>query len=382
MPCHLAKHKKDINLAGRGCALEGQIFICIQEKKLKRIGNLFDKVCDLDNLRLAHRNAKKGKGWYKEVRDIEQDLDSYLLKLQQMILSGTYRTSEYETFTKFDKDKERLIYKLPYFPDRVCQWAILQVIEPYLLKTFTRDTYSAMPGRGIHSCLKNVEHCMKTDRKGTKFCLKIDARKFYPSINHEILKSQLHRLFKDKRLLALVFEIIDSTEGDTGIPIGNYLSQYCGNLYLSGFDHWIKEEKRVKYYFRYMDDAVIFGNNKDELHRLRKEIDYYFRENLKLTMKENWQVFPSRVRGVDFVGYRCFGNYTLLRKSTCKDMKRKLNKLNKKQRKNQELNFSEFCSVNSYLGWLKHCDSFRLSEKYIIPLEKSLEDYRKGQKKK
>lgn len=336
---------------------------------MKRYGNLFAKIYDMDNLKLAHQNAKKGKGWYKEVKMVDEDPDKYLGMLQEMLINKTYHTSEYETFIKKDSGKEREIYKLPYFPDRICQWAILQIIEPYLLKHFTDDTYSAIPGRGIHLCLKRLNKAMQTDVPGTQYCLKIDARKFYPSINHDILKQKYRRLFKDNDLLWLLDEIIDSTPGDTGIPIGNYISQYSGNFYLSDFDHWIKEVKHVKYYFRYMDDIVILASTKEELHQLRKDIDEYFHTKLKLKMKDNWQVFPTFVRGVDFVGYRTFMNYVLLRKSTCKQFKKKMNRLNQKRLKGQELNYSEWCSINSYKGWLLHCDSYRLQQKYIVPIQ-------------
>lgn len=279
------------------------------------------------------------------------------------------------TFQKFEGNKERTIFKLPYFPDRVCQWAILQIIEPYLLKFLTCDTYSAIPRKGIHDCLNKVKRAVNSDEKGTRYCLKIDAKKFYPSINHTVLKNQYRSIFKDEELLWLLDEIIDSTEGDTGIPIGNYLSQYSGNFYLARFDHWIKEQKRVKYYYRYMDDIVIFGETKETLHQLRKEIDCYFKEKLKLTIKDNWQVFPTNVRGVDFVGYRVFRGYTLLRKSTCKNMKRKLISIRKKHEKGLLINYSEYCAVNSYLGWVKHCNSYRLYQKYFDPVLKAVDIY-------
>lgn len=101
-------------------------------------------------------------------------------------------------------------------------------------------------------------------------------------------------------------EIIDSTPGDTGIPIGNYLSQYSGNFYLSSFDHWMKEVKHVKYYYRYMDDIVVLGSDKKELHKLLLEIKEYFRKELKLTVKDNWQVFPTFVRGMFLLGIEHF----------------------------------------------------------------------------
>ena len=334
---------------------------------MKRVGNLYSKICDMENLKLAHQNARKGKGWYQEVRMVDEDPEKYLGQLQEMLLNKTYNTSEYVTFIKHDSGKDREIFKLPYFPDRICQWAILQVIEPYLVKNFIKNTYSAIPGRGIHLALHDIDQAVQHDVPGTQYCLKIDARKYYPSINHDILKKKYRKLFKDDDLLWLLDEIIDSTPGDTGIPIGNYLSQYSGNFYLSSFDHWMKEVKHVKYYYRYMDDIVVLGSDKKELHKLLLEIKEYFRKELKLTVKDNWQVFPTFVRGIDFVGYRTFLNYKLLRKSTCKQMKRKMNRLHKKVIDNNQLmNYSEWCAINSYKGWLIHCDSFRLSKKYSM----------------
>lgn len=229
---------------------------------MKRIGNLFEKVISMDNLKLAHKNAKRGKAWYKEVKMVDANPDYYLSLLQDMLINKTYQTSDYETFTKTDGVKQRTIYKLPYFPDRICQWALIQVLEPYFLRTMTADTYSAIPGRGIHSCLAKVKQAVYFDPIETNYCLKFDIKKYYPSINHKLLMGKYKRMFKDKEVIWLLDEIINSTEGDTGIPIGNYLSQYSGNLFLSDFDHWLKEVKGVKYYYRYMDDIVIFGKDK------------------------------------------------------------------------------------------------------------------------
>ena len=302
---------------------------------------LWEAICDMENLKLAHQNAKKGKGWYAEVKMVDENPEYYLKLLQEMLLNHTYRTSEYTTFIKQDSGKERVIYKLPYFPDRICQWAILQVIEPILIRNFTDDTYSAIPGRGIHQAFTRIKKAVQNDVPGTQYYLKLDAKKYYPSINHNILKDKYRRLFKDNDLLWLLDEIIDSTPGDTGIPIGNYLSQYSGNFYLSSFDHWLKEVKGVKYYYRYMDDIVILASSKEYLHQLRKDIAEYFHKELKLSVKENWQVFPTFVRGIDFVGYRIFLGYSLLRKTTCKQMKAKMVKIRKKVESGHEMNFSE-----------------------------------------
>lgn len=360
---------------------------------MKRIDNLFNKICDMDNIKLAHKNARKGKGWYKEVKEVDKDPEKYLKELQNSFPNHTYHTSEYEVFYKQEGKKRRKIYKLPYYPDRIAQWAILQVIEPYLIKNLISTTYSAIPERGIHKGLHDVEHAMKYDRDECRYCLKIDARHYYQNINHDILKEKYRRLFKDKDLLFLLDEIIDSIntideediaeiqlagrdyDPETGIPIGNYLSQYSGNYYFSSFDHWIKEEKHVKHYYRYMDDIVIFGKTKEELHRLLDEINDYFRTHLKLRIKNNWQIFPSYVRGVDFLGYRIFGDYILLRKSTCKTMEKRMTNIRKKCDSGIQMTYSDWCSINSYKGWLIHCNSYRLLQKYIVPIQKYADDY-------
>ena len=193
--------------------------MCIQkEPAVKRYGNLYQQIYDLDNLKLAHQNAKRGKGWYSEVQAVDADLETYLKRLQDMLINHTYKTSEYTSFIKKEGKKEREIFKLPYFPDRICQWAILQVIEPYILKRLTYNTYSAIPGKGIHAALKDVEKAMRTDVPNCQYCLKIDVKKYYPSINHEIMKEKFRKLFKDPELLWLLDEIIDSISTSPRLP--------------------------------------------------------------------------------------------------------------------------------------------------------------------
>jgi len=336
---------------------------------------LYEKVYSMENLELAHRNARKHKTWYKEVKMIDENPEPYLKELQDMLINHTYKTSDYVTFKKAENGKIRDIYKLPYFPDRICQWAILQVIEPMLMKKFVKNTYSAIPGRGIHKCLKDVTKDMRTDVVNCQYCLKIDVRKFYPSIDHRILKKMYRSFIKDKELLWLLDEIIDSTEGVTGIPIGNYLSQYSGNLYLTYFDHWLKEVKHVKHCYRYMDDVTIFGKTKNELHQLRKDIDEYFMRELKVRMKDNYQVFPTYTRGIDFVGYRIYIDHTILRKSTYKTFRKNMLRLRKKMQHGEMMNYHDFCCYNSYIGWLKYCDSYHLKQKYMQPLERYVNFY-------
>lgn len=173
----------------------------------------------------------------------------------------------------------------------------------------------------------------------------------------------------------LLDEIIDSVAEDEGIPIGNYLSQYSANYYLSKFDHWLKEEKHVRFYYRYMDDIVVLSNDKSYLRQLRIEIADWLNQNLKLELKSNWQVFPIAARGLDFVGYRIFPDYILLRDSTRDSIRIKSNKLKKKLENGGEITYSDWCMINSYEGWLKYCNGYNLWKKYLEPFKPLCDKY-------
>lgn len=325
---------------------------------MKRYGNLFDKIVEEQNLALAHQNARKGKTWYKEVGMVDQNAGALLAELRATLVSGQYKTSEYKVFDRACREKIRRIYKLPYYPDRIVHHAILQVILPILVKNLIADTYACVPGRGIHKCAKKIQDILRVDPEA-KYCLKMDIRKFYPSIDHEIMKSRVRRIIKCDRTLALLDEIIDSA--DTGMPIGNYLSQHLANLYLSGFDHWMKEVMQAKHYFRYSDDIVVISGDKSELHRLRNASANYLAKELKLYVKDNWQAFPIDARGIDFLGYRFFSGYTLLRKSIAQRFKQKMRELLKGGANPQ----AALSSVVSYYGWLCHANTLNLRRKYI-----------------
>lgn len=316
----------------------------------------FNKVCSIENLQLADEKARKGKLRTYGVIEHDKKREVNLLKLRETLLNGTFHTSKYDVFTIYEP-KEREIYRLPYFPDRILHHAIMNVLEPIWVSTFTADTYSCIKNRGIHAAAKKVKQALREDPEGTTFCLKLDIRKFYPSINHDVLKSILRRKLKDKRLLRLLDEIIDSADG---VPIGNYLSQYFANLYLTYFDHWIKEQKRVKHYFRYADDIVILASDKSYLHSLMGEIRAYLGD-LKLEVKGNWQVFPVAARGIDFVGYVFFHTHTRMRKGIKKTFCRRLAKLNKRKRPLSEKDFKQ--AICPWWGWAKSCDSKHLIKK-------------------
>lgn len=315
---------------------------------MKRIKNVYEQVYSIFNLELAESIAQKGKKNQYGVKQHMLNSESNLRSLQLMLQEKTYKTSEYTKFKVFEP-KEREVFRLPFYPDRITHHAIMNVLEPMFVSVFTADTYSCIKGRGIHSALIKIKRALK-DTSGTKYCLKLDITKFYPNVDHDILKSLLRKKIKDKDMLWLLDEIIDSSDG---LPIGNYLSQYFANFYLSYFDHWIKENQKVKYYFRYADDIVILSSDKESLHKLLFEIRNYLDQNLKLKIKPNYQIFPVAARSIDFVGYRFYHTHVLLRKRIKQNFARMLVKSNNK------------ASIASYKGWAKHANSKNLIKKLI-----------------
>jgi retron-type reverse transcriptase len=316
---------------------------------MKRHGNLYNKICSIENLRMADSIARKGKLSQPGIKAFDRNKEENLRILREQLLGRTFRTSEYKTFLIYEP-KERLIFRLPYYPDRIVHHAVMNIMEPIFVATFTADTYSCIKKRGIHAAARALKSALK-DSTGTKYCLKLDIKKFYPNVDHDILKQLLRKKIKDQDILWLLDEVIDSADG---LPIGNYLSQYFANFYLAYFDHWIKEDLGVKYYFRYADDLVILSKEKPYLHDLLERIRIYLEKNLKLEIKHTYQVFPVDDRGIDFVGYVFRHTHILLRKSIKKSLARAVAKKKSPQ------------TIASYIGWAKHCNSRNLLKKVLV----------------
>ena len=349
----------------------------------------------MDNLKLAHKRAKKDKSYYTEVKMIDKNEEYYLEKIQDMLKNKTYNVSQadYKMFEKEDNGKVRQIFKLDYFPHRIIQHALLIQIEDILFRNLIENTFSSLPTRGIHKAFKRLDYDLRNFENETQYCLQMDVKKFYPSIDHEINKNQYRRKFKDDDLLWLIDMLIDSlcldkdgqlvdideivevVEDSMGIAIGALFSQWDGNFNLSGMDHWIKEDLKVEFYYRYCDDLIILGNDKETLHKLRKEIEVYLNNNLKLQMKGNYKIFPVDVQGIDFVGYRHFRKYVLLRKTISKKLIRTMRSIQHKIDNGKEFTYSDYCSINGYKGWLKWCNGNNLYNKWIKSLEPYAEQY-------
>lgn len=329
---------------------------------MKRYNNLYDKIIDKDNLILAHNHAKRGKSSYSAVKMVNSNPDYYLNEIKCMLDSKNYKTSDYITKTIYEP-KRRLIYKLPYYPDRIVHHAIMNVLQPIWEKTFISHVYSAIPGKGLHSAVIELKRWLK-DTPSTTYCLKFDIKNFYPSVDHDILLNLIQRKIKCEDTLWLLEEIIRSPGGNKNIPIGNYLSQYFANIYLNPLDRFIKEDLSCRHYLRYGDDGVILSNDKVYLRECFSDITNYLKENLALTIHPKSGIFPVNSHDIDFLGYRFFRDYTLLRKSTAQGFIKRIKYIvNNYQIMNPQTIIS---SVMSYRGWFKYCNCYNLEKKYII----------------
>lgn len=367
----------------------------------KRVGNIYSSIYDINNIKAAHKMARKDKSFYDAVKKTDNDLDARTEKISKMLKNHTYKVGLYKTSRYYDKGKERILYKLPYYPDRIIQWAIMLKIEKYFKKVFIDSACASVPNRGIHYASQLLDKYLQEHPKETTYCLKIDIKKFYPSIDRKILKKLLRRTFKDKDLLYELDNIIDSFDNNDihklnlseeekqiycqkgkGIPVGSYLSQYLANFYLAYFDHWLKEECKCNFFIRYMDDVIILSNSKEFLHNLLCAIKIYLKTELDLELKENYRIFPTYL-GIDFVGYRHFYSYKLLRKSSYKRFKKSLI-----QTKKQGINIKEknYYSAISLTGWLGWANTYNFAVKYLFPIVGSVgmyyELYMKSNKKK
>lgn len=308
---------------------------------MKRKTNFFHEITALSNLKLAHKKASQGKSHYRTIKKILPTLDTHLHNIMQILEDETYtlNKSDYHLEIINDKGKERELYKLDYYPHRIIQWSIMNIISDTLIKNFTADTYASIKNKGIHNLGRKLKIALR-NKEETTYCLKLDIEKFYPSIDNQILFDKLKRKFKDAKFLRLMRQLIFSL-GEKGQPIGSLLSQYLANFYLSSFDHFCKETLQIKYYFRYMDDIVVLHHDKSYLHNLKTMFDSILDSDFKLKIKENWQVFKAENRGIDYVGYRFFHNTTILRKRIFKKAKKVI------------IKGTENKSFASYYGWLQ-----------------------------
>ena len=327
----------------------------------KTIKNIFYSKLTFEKLLEAHNRASKGKKNKKEVILFEMDLETNIIKMLNEIKNCTYKFGEYRQFKVYES-KERVIKSLPYRDRIVHQWYIEEFIKPYFLPRFIKDTYACLDGRGTHLAVIKVRNYMRKMQKkySNYYVLKCDIKKYFYSIDKEILKNILSKSISDKKIIEFNNIILDDGVR-VGIPIGNFTSQFFANIYLNDFDHYIKEQLKVKYYVRYMDDFILLLKTKEEAKRLKNIIEIYLKTNLNIELNKKSSYFPNN-KGIDFCGYKIFETHILLRKRFKVKFKKNIllwSKLSEEKRldiKRMEM------SLNSFLAHVSHSNSYNYIE--------------------
>lgn len=278
--------------------------------KMKRANNLLPFITDIENLRLAYWKAAKGKRHSKSVLSYQENLGNHLLELQQQIQLGHVDVGQYRYFLVYEP-KEREICA-SHFREQVLHHALMNVCHAHFDKKLISDSYASRKGKGTYAALNKASRFSCRN----PWYLKLDVRKFFASIHHDILKTQLAAMFKEKRLLSIFYQIIDSYEAspNRGLPIGNLTSQYFANHYLSGLDHFIKEKLGIKAYVRYMDDMVLWHKDKNTLKQSEVAIANFVENCLAMELKPC--LLNQSSHGLPFLGYKLFPYHIrLLQKS-------------------------------------------------------------------
>ena len=268
---------------------------------MNRANNLIEKVAALDNLYLAFWKASKGKRYSESVLIYQDDLDRNLHQLQDEILRGSVEVGDYHIFKIFDP-KEREICAAA-FREQVLHHALMNVCHDYFERVQIIDSYASRKGKGTHAAVERA----KMFSKQNAYFLKLDIKKFFASLHHDVMKAQVRRIIKDTTILEIFDTIIDSYEisPKQGVPIGNLTSQYLANHYLSGLDHFIKETLKIKGYVRYMDDLVLWHNDKYVLKKAKKAIEQFaFPSSPPISPKLTHKPTPEK-RGRSFAVSDC-----------------------------------------------------------------------------
>ena len=307
---------------------------------------MFDKIISLENLFDAWTEFKKEKANKKDVAEFEINLEDHIFKLHEDLKNGDYKHSGYVSFYVSDP-KRRHIHKA-LVRDRLLHHAVHRIIEPEWNKIFVFDSWSSRKNKGIHGAVKRFQNLgLKLSRNHTRtlWVLKLDVRKFFDSVDHDILLDILGKRTSDDRLMALFRDIIESFS--PGLPLGNLTSQLFSNVYLDKLDQFVKHELKITGYIRYADDFILIHPDKGLLIDCLEKIKVFLRERLHLDVHPKKIVLKTYTGGIDYLGYVCFPHHRVLRTKTKRRMFKRVN----------EKNFT------SYNGILQHCHSQTLQAK-------------------
>lgn len=324
---------------------------------MKYLKTRLDDCLTLEKFQAAHQRASKSKGLRSEVLKFNINEVGNLIGIMDIIGSGRYRPSKYRRFWVYDP-KKRLILALPY-PDRIVhQWYIEEFIKPYYLPRFINDSFACIPGRGSHRSVDRIQHYMRSMNVrtgGHYYIVKMDISKFFNSIDPTILYNILAARIQDSKLRQLTYTIIYDGDDHPGIPIGNYVSQYFANIYLNELDQFCKQQLKIRYYVRYMDDFVALAPNRAIARQWFDEIGGFVQTNLNMRLNRKSCYYPAS-HGLDFVGYRIYNDFRLLRKRS----KRKLRAIIADYEAGVDSRDIFIQRINAWSGHAGHADTYRL----------------------
>ncbi|MEK7109100.1 MAG: reverse transcriptase/maturase family protein [Patescibacteria group bacterium] len=324
-----------------------------------RFGHKYEDIISVENLLAAWREFLVGKRKKIDVRQFQYHLFDNVHKLHCDLVGQTYCHGGYEHF-KISDPKPRDIHKASV-RDRLLHHAIYRQLYPFFDRTFIYESYSCRVGKGTHKAMDRFKSlAYKVSKNHTRTCwvLKCDVRKFFASIDHEVLFAILEQYIPDQKILSLLREVVSSfcTEGSPtsfkGLPLGNLTSQLLVNIYMNEFDQYIKHKLKAKHYIRYADDFVLLSPDKQELEKRLRYIVVFLRDELKLELHPNKVSISTITSGVDFLGWVHFADHRVLRTSTKKRMLRNVQGKEK-----------EDATVQSYFGMLSHGNAMRLRDR-------------------
>lgn len=324
----------------------------------------YQKLISIEHLLQSWEEFKVGKRNRKDVQVFERNLENNLFSLHQSLKIKTYRHFSYTAFNIYDP-KFRHIHKATV-RDRIVHHAVVSLMEPIFDKTFIFDSYSCRKDKGTHRAVTRLAVFIRKVSKnytGSCYVLKLDIKKFFASVNQEILLNLVANRIEDPELLWLIKNILGSFKEGIGIPIGNLTSQIFANVYLNELDQFVKHTLKERHYIRYCDDFTICSQYKEHLEALIPQIEMFLKEKLKLSLHEYKIVIRKHTKGVDFLGYIILPHTILPRSKTKRRLFKKL-KGKISDFKNEQISEQLFNqSLQSYLGYLSHANSYKLTQK-------------------
>lgn len=327
--------------------------------------NLYEKIIDFDNLLLAYYQTLKGaKKYRRDAINFSMLEDLNLVRLWQDLKSGHYRIQEYTRFKVYEP-KERVIHA-PRFRDKIVQCATHNILKEVYENVYIAHSYACIEGRGTHAAVDQVQKNMRICERewGDAWIVKFDVSKFFYSIDRDILKRLLRKQISCRKTIWLLDLIIDSSpEGEKGIPLGNVTSQDFANIYLNELDQFVKRYCKVRYYVRYMDDAIAVVKTREEAAHLKRLMIWFVREILQLHENpKKTQIFPLK-QGVNAYGYKIWTSHRKVRDESKKAMKRRIKAMDKKMQLGKITEKELLQAVYSWLGHARHSNSYNLCKK-------------------